>query len=380
MRGESVTVFESEFFYHELIKRGVSFFTGVPDSLLKSFCAYITDRAEKDRHTVAVNEGAAVALAVGFHLATGKTPLVYMQNSGIGNAVNPLLSLADPAVYRIPLLLIIGWRGEPGVPDEPQHITQGRVTPALFDAMDIPYMILSPDETSVKEQLNAAFTYLAEKGAPYALIARKDTFAPYSLRNKTIFDAAMSREEAIEAVMLSCAENSVIFATTGMASRELYELREKHGMSHNGDFLTVGSMGHASSIALGFALQRPEKNVICLDGDGAALMHLGAFAAIAEASPANFRHIALNNAAHDSVGGQPTLASHVSLAACAQALGYKRTVKVTTKEELRSALIETGENPQFIEVRVRRGARSDLGRPQSSPLENKNAFMEALHG
>lgn len=367
---------ECDFFYNELSRRGVGFWTGVPDSLLKNFCAYVTDNTESGKHIIAVNEGAAVALASGYHLATGKIPCVYMQNSGIGNAVNPLVSLADAEVYSIPMLLIAGWRGEPGEHDEPQHITQGRITPALFSAMDIPFTTLSKDIAIAELQLDEAFRALEKINSPYALIIHKDTFAPYTLKNKTAFDAQMSREEAIEQIMLSSGDNEVFFSTTGMASRELYELREKHGMGHERDFLTVGSMGHASSIALGYALQCPGRRVTCLDGDGAALMHLGALAAVAARKPANFRHIVLDNGAHDSVGGQPTIAAELSLAGCARALGYNRVFDAASRGELEKALAETPEGPVFIRIRVRRGARADLGRPKESPVENKKAFME----
>jgi len=262
-------------------KRELVFFSGVPDSLLKDFCAYITDHCdtnhfEKQNHIIAVNEGAAVGLACGYHLATGRVPLVYMQNSGIGNAVNPLLSLADNDVYRIPLILVIGWRGEPGVHDEPQHVKQGKVTCSLLESMGIPYAVLEKDENSVNSQIETCFKTIAETGSPYALVIRKDTFAPYSLQKKEEQHAVMTREEAIEEIAAN--RGGIIVSTTGMISRELYELRDKTGAGHERDFLTVGSMGHASSIALSIALQKPRLQVTCLDGDGAALMHMGAFA------------------------------------------------------------------------------------------------------
>ena len=362
------------FFYNLLAEQDTDFFTGVPDSLLKSICAYITDNSTN--HIIAVNEGAAVALASGHHLATGKVPLVYMQNSGIGNAINPLLSLADGDVYRIPMILLVGWRGEPGTKDEPQHIKQGKVTCALFDAMNIPYLILEPNEDVVKNQIKECYAHIKKENTPFALIVKKDTFATYSLATESS-QTEMSREEAIEEIILSSSENEIFVSTTGMASRELFELRKKHNMGHERDFLTVGSMGHSSSLALGIAMEKPELPVTCIDGDGAALMHLGNIAAIGAQKPANLRHIVLNNGAHDSVGGQPTIADKIDLPGIAFAAGYDRVFYAKTKEELRNVLKEI-ERPLYIEVLVRKGSRKDLGRPTSSPQENKEAFMNFL--
>jgi len=372
---------EAAFFYNKLVEKGVGFFSGVPDSLLKDFCAYITDHCdtnhfEKQNHIIAVNEGAAVGLACGYHLATGRIPLVYMQNSGIGNAVNPLLSLADGEVYRIPLLLVIGWRGEPGVHDEPQHVKQGKVTCQLLESMGIPYAVLEKDENSVNSRIETCFKTIAETGSPYALVIRKDTFSPYSLQIKEEQNAVITREEAIEEIAAN--RGGIIVSTTGMISRELYELRDKGGSGHERDFLTVGSMGHATSIALSVALQKPQLQVTCLDGDGAALMHMGAFASIGTLKPPNFCHIVLNNGAHDSVGGQPTIAPFIDIPAIARACGYTKVYQAKTKEELKNILTENHDGLIFIEVKVKKGARKDLGRPKTTPQENKTAFMEFI--
>jgi phosphonopyruvate decarboxylase len=395
---------EPQFFYNLLAERGTRFFTGVPDSLLKSFCAYIGDHAGEGNHTIAVNEGAAVALAAGYHLATAQVPLVYMQNSGLGNAVNPLLSLADGEVYQIPLVLLIGWRGEPGVKDEPQHIKQGRVTRALLEAMEIPYALMADREDALREQVARCYAYMAEKKSPYAFVVPRDTFSPYGPQkadapapppeaaaqavqavqaafaalSEALPPAELSREEAIEEIIKASGLGEFFFSTTGMASRELYELREKLGMGHERDFLTVGSMGHASQIALAAALQRPELSVTCLDGDGALLMHMGALAAIGTSRPGNFRHIILNNGAHDSVGGQPTVGLRIAVPEIARACGYARACSAVTREELRALLALKEPGPLLIEVRIRRGARKDLGRPRSSPGENKAALMKEL--
>jgi phosphonopyruvate decarboxylase len=370
---------EPAFFYDTLVRYGTDFFTGVPDSLLKSFCAYITDHAGERRHIIPANEGAAVALACGYHLATGKIPLVYMQNSGVGNAVNPLLSLADPEVYRIPLLLLIGWRGEPEIPDEPQHLKQGKVTGALLEAMGIPSMLLEDTDAAVSRQLASLYHRMAQTQAPHALVVRKDTFAPYTLSKTCASPGGMSREEAIEEIIRSSDPGTLFFSTTGMASRELYEVRDRLGMGHEQDFLTLGSMGHASQIALAVALHQPDRLVTCLDGDGAVLMHLGALAIIGTRKKLrNFRHILLNNGAHDSVGGQPTVALQVDLPAIARACGYEAVYSAATNEDLRALVSAKQEGPAFIEVRVRKGARKDLGRPRSSPEANKQALMSLL--
>ncbi len=376
-------------FYDLLVKGGADFFSGVPDSLLKFFCAYVTDHAPEDRHIIAANEGAAVALASGYYFATGRIPLVYMQNSGIGNAVNPLLSLADPDVYSVPVLLVVGWRGEPGVRDEPQHVKQGKVTCALFDAMQIPYAVLTDDEAALPAQLETAFAHMRERSAPYALIVRKGTFDRYDLVRDRAAVFEMRREQAIEKIMLAAPENAAFVSTTGMISRELYELREKHGMEHCRDFLTVGSMGHASQIALAVAMQGgahgKKRPVFCLDGDGASLMHMGSMAVTGTRRPSNFCHFVLNNGAHDSVGGQPTVGLEIDLPAVARACGYQAVFSVSTAAELDGALAgicadaaSGGGRLTFVEVKVCKGARGDLGRPKSSPEENKRAFMEFL--
>ena len=369
-----------EYFYDLLQKRGSDFFTGVPDSLLKNFCAYVTDTAPEDKHIIAANEGCALALAAGWHLATGKTPVVYMQNSGLGNAVNPLLSLADSDVYSVPLVLLIGWRGMPAVHDEPQHIKQGKVTLALLDAMRIPYVVTAESEDELNKQIDYCYACTEKASAPFAFVVKKDTFAPYALKNKTFSGAEMTREDAIERIVLHSPKDAVFVSTTGMASRELFELRVKHGMSGTNDFLTVGSMGHASQIALSIAMQKKDRLVICLDGDGAAIMQMGGLATIGVRKPDNMIHVVLNNGAHDSVGGQPTVGLKIDLPGIAKACGYAHTYSVEDAASLEAALKNalSEKKTAFIEVKIRKGARADLGRPTTSPRENKKAFMEVL--
>lgn len=374
-----------EWFLQQLKKQKISFFAGVPDSLLKELCACLTDSIPAQDHIITANEGNAVALAAGYHLATGEAGMVYMQNSGLGNTVNPLTSLVDPAVYAIPVLLLIGWRGEPGVHDEPQHITQGAVTLAQLDALNIPYCVLPTEADAAEECLDTALNTLREGQRPYALVVRKGSFSKYNRTKMEEPDItlALSREDAIRQIAASLHKSDIVVSTTGKASRELFEYRASTNSTDMGqDFLTVGSMGHASQIALGIALQKPERQVYCLDGDGALIMHMGGLAIIGNQPAANFKHIVLNNGTHDSVGGQPTVASMLDIPTIAQACGYRKTMRVVSVEELSDALAwlcaEAG--PCLVEVRVRTGARSDLGRPTSTPQENKKQFMRHLQG
>lgn len=367
-------------FIESLAAKGIDFFAGVPDSLLKNVCAFISDTLDDRHNIIAANEGAAVGLAAGHYLATGHIPCVYMQNSGEGNAINPLASLTDKEVYGIPVLLVIGWRGEPGVHDEPQHVKQGKITLPLLDAMGIRHEILSQDETEFRSQLDGAVRHMSETGETFAFIVRKNTFEPYTLQRHEVNEYPLSREEAIQKVAASLSAKDVIVSTTGMISRELFEYRTAQGQGHERDFLTVGSMGHASQIALGIALEKTDRRVWCFDGDGAALMHLGSVAIIADKAPENFVHVIFNNGAHDSVGGQPTVGLKVNLAGIAKAAGYKDAVSVTTAEDLGSALkvLKTMRGPVLLEVRVHRGNRKDLGRPTTTPIQNRDALMEFM--
>lgn len=367
-------------FIESLAAKGVDFFAGVPDSLLKNVCAFISDTLDDRHNIIAANEGAAVGLAAGHYLATGHIPCVYMQNSGEGNAINPLASLTDKEVYGIPVLLVIGWRGEPGVHDEPQHVKQGKITLPLLDAMGIRHEILSQEETEFRSQLDGAVRHMSETGEAFAFIVRKNTFEPYTLQRHEVNEYPLSREEAIQKVAASLSAKDVIVSTTGMISRELFEYRTAQGQGHERDFLTVGSMGHASQIALGIALEKTDRRVWCFDGDGAALMHLGSVAIIADKAPENFVHVIFNNGAHDSVGGQPTVGLKVNLAGIAKAAGYKDAVSVTTADDLGSALkaLKTMRGPVLLEVRVHRGNRKDLGRPTTTPIQNRDALMEFM--
>jgi phosphonopyruvate decarboxylase len=370
-----------ERFYSWLSANRIDFFCGVPDSLLKDICAYITDHSGPGNHIIAANEGNAVALAAGYHMATQKIPLVYMQNSGMGNAMNPLLSLTDKQVYNIPLLLMIGWRGEPGVKDEPQHVTQGEVTLQMLETARIPYCILGQTEKEAAAQVQEAIAEVQRTQVPFAIVVRRGTFEKYSIKKGVATEFRLSREEVIQQIVEQLKGDEVVVSTTGKTSRELFECREALGQPHFSDFLTVGSMGHSSQIALGIAISKPTKKVICLDGDGAMLMHMGGLAIVGHAAPKNLIHIVINNGAHESVGGQPTAGFNIDAIAIAKACGYKSATSVSTASELDTALSIISEErcPAFIEVKVRVGSRDDLGRPTIRPADNKKDFMRNLN-
>ena len=359
----------------------VDFYTGVPDSLLKPLCNYLMDAygIDSKHHMIAANEGNCTAIAAGYPLATGKVPAVYMQNSGEGNVINPLASLLNDKVYAIPMIFIVGWRGEPGVHDEPQHIYQGEVTVKLLEDMDVAAYVVTKETT--EEELDAqmqVFRSLLAKGKDVAFVVKKGALSfeknvEYSNKNH------MRREEIIEHIV-NVSKEDPILSTTGKASRELFEIREKNGQSHKYDFLTVGSMGHTSSIALGVALQKPQQKIWCIDGDGAMLMHMGAMAVIGANKPSNLVHIVINNGAHETVGGLPTVASEINLVKMAEACGYPYAVRVSEFEQLDKELQAAKERRELtlIEVECAIGAREDLGRPTTTALENKENFMRYL--
>ena len=364
-----------EFFVEKLRENGIDCFAGVPDSLLKNICAYITDHCDAEHNIIAANEGAAVGIAAGHYLATGKPACVYMQNSGEGNIIN----LTDKEVYNIPVLLLIGWRGRPGVHDEPQHVKQGKVTTGLLNVMGVNYEVLSNEEDKAEKQIAKAIKALQNKEV-FALVIEKDTFEDYKLQNVEVNDLTMSREEAIQTVAAALGERDCIVSTTGMISRELFEYRAAKGQGHERDFLTVGSMGHASQIALGIALAQPDRRVWCFDGDGATIMHMGSMAIVANKAPQNYVHVVFNNGAHDSVGGQPTVGLKIDLPRVARAVGYPHTYSVSTKEDLMDVLKEVKKinDLSLIEIKVKKGNRKDLGRPTTTPIQNKDTLMDFL--
>ena len=364
-------------------QQGVTFYTGVPDSLLKQLNAEILATVPRERHVIAANEGAAVGIAIGHYLRTGQPAGVYLQNSGFGNLVNPLLSLADPDVYGVPMLIIIGWRGQVGVKDEPQHVKQGRVMAPLLDATELPWAVLPKDPAEAERCVKDAVTTAMERSCPYVLMVEKGTFGDPSAKPAPVAaDGLPSREEALIALVDAVGDGPVIVSTTGMLSRELFEYRVRTGGDGSRDFLTVGGMGHASSIALGVAMNEPRREVWCFDGDGALLMHMGSLAVIADHAPATYFHVVFNNGVHDSVGGQPTSIDKVDVAAVARAAGYRYAASTSALAALpeQVAALRAHGGPSLLEIRVRPGNRPDIGRPTRTPQESKRAFMAALGG
>ncbi len=358
------------------------FFAGVPDSLLRPLCDYLIDRfGIGERHVIAANEGNAVALAAGYHLSTGKVPVVYLQNSGIGNIINPVASLMNDKVYGIPCVFVVGWRGEPGVHDEPQHIFQGEVTLQLLHDMDIDTFVIDKDTTTAQAQaaLDSWQPRLAA-GKQVAFVVKKGALC-FDKKLRYANDHTMTREDIIRRITTVSGADPIV-STTGKASRELFEIREAAGVGHGYDLLTVGSMGHASSIAMAIAMQKPQKTVWCIDGDGAALMHMGAMALIGTSGLANLVHVVINNAAHETVGGMPTVADKVDLIGIARACGYPVCVRAEDSDALDKALREARQSKMltFIEVKCAIGSRPDLGRPTTTARQNKESFMAQLRG
>lgn len=365
---------ETKEFYNYLASKQMDMFMGVPDSLLKNICACIKENSSERNNIITANEGNAVAIACGYHMATGKYGIVYMQNSGQGNTVNPLLSLADEDVYKIPMLLLIGWRGEPGTKDEPQHKKQGKVTLALLDAMGIEYVILDDE---YKSQIDYCYDYMQKQSKPIALIVRKGLFSDYKVSKKPS-EYSLTREEALKTILEMLSNDEFIVSTTGKTSREIFEIRQARGQGHSNDFLTVGSMGHTASIAFGMSLGT-DKNIYCIDGDGSFLMHTGGFGIIAKNAQDNFKYILINNGAHESVGGQPTIAFDIDIENILKAFGFNNVYKAVSQEEIKNAMKALKEERlSALIIYTKQGSREDLGRPTTTPQENKIAMMEKL--
>ncbi|WP_165253943.1 phosphonopyruvate decarboxylase [Adlercreutzia sp. ZJ304] len=358
-------------FYESLNESGFNFFAGVPDSLLKDLCACIFENTPPGHNIITANEGNALGMACGYHIATGNYGVVYMQNSGEGNIINPLLSIADPDVYSIPMLLLIGWRGEPGVRDEPQHAKQGKVTCELLDCMGVPYQVL---DDNWQIQLAHSLEIMRNRSCPVALVIRKNTFEKYEFKVKDN-GSPLSREQALEIILSNLDEDDFIVSTTGKTSREIFEIREARSQDHAHDFLTVGGMGHTSSIAFGMAIGT-KKNIWCIDGDGSFLMHMGAFPIIAQNAPDNFKYILNNNGAHESVGGQPTVALCIGISAILRACGFEVVYEASTPDEIKTGMEVVRKKPKAaLVITTHQGSRIDLGRPTKTPQENKTVMM-----
>lgn len=367
--------------FDSLQELGIHFYTGVPDSLLNDFCLYLCNHYSSKQHIMAANEGNAIAIAAGHYMATSEIPVVYMQNSGIGNATNPLLSLAHETVYGVPMILVIGWRGDPAIKDHAQHKKQGELTTVLMDDMDIPYEVLDDDST-VAEKFRWAVNKAREISSPVALIVKKGILTQKEKHQDYPESLLMNREEAISAVIDIFGSNAIYLGTTGRTTRELHEQLKVHDVGEGHEFQNVGSMGHVSSVALGMAIARPDKKIVVFDGDAAAVMHMGSLATIGRYRPKNLIHIVLNNGVNESVGGQPSAGYIVNLTEIAAACGYKNLEHaVETKEDL-EAFIRENENegiPLFIDVHVRQGIRSDMPKLNINHLEQKKQLIKFLN-
>jgi phosphonopyruvate decarboxylase len=368
-------------FYQEFKNNNLDFFTGVPDSLLGPLCSFLYNNCNEKEHLIAANEGTACANAIGYHMATNKIPVVYMQNSGLGNAYNPLVSLCNEKILSIPMLLLIGWRAEikpdnQQQQDEPQHQQQGLITTTTLESMEIEFDILDQN-SNYQDIIKKTVNKINSSQAPKALLVRKNTFSPCSLeRNQENID--LSREQAIKIISKNLQDNIPIIATTGKSSRELFEVRENNKQDHQRDFLTVGGMGHASQIALGIAMFKPKNKVCCIDGDGAFLMHMGGAGKLAQCP--NFIHVLIVNQSHDSVGGLPTSQESINFKQLAQACGYKHIAELANAQKLEQTVQEYSKTTgsSIIIVQTNRKSRKDLGRPSISPINNKIQFMNFL--
>lgn len=370
-----------ETLFQKIEEMGIDFYTGVPDSQLKAFCDTLMSRyGVGERHVIAANEGAAVGLAAGHYLATGKPAAVYMQNSGIGNAVNPVCSLVNDKVYAIPVLFLIGWRGEPGVHDEPQHIFQGEITVDILDCLNIRNFVI--DKETTEENLKEYFDEIQKEfaaGHQCALVIKKGGLST-DVKMKYSNENVMSREEIINMIVDHTKESDIFVSTTGKLSRELFEAREARNQGHKQDFLTVGSMGHASMIAMGIAREKKDRRVFCLDGDGAVIMHMGSLAVAGTDQLDNFVHLLVDNGAHETVGGLPTVGTKIDYPLLAKACGYDNVLTAASREELLAAFskIENIKGSVFLIVKANLSSRADLGRPTTTPIENKEAFMKFI--
>ncbi len=369
-------------YFRCLSEEGVDFIAGVPDSLLNEFCLYAAKYLPKEKHVIAANEGNAIALAAGYNISTGTVPLVYMQNSGLGNAMNPLLSLTNKEVYSIPIVLLIGWRGDPETKDHAQHEKQGKITPDLLQTMDIPYRVLSCNEAEVFDLTRWAIKHAKKTNTPTALLAKKGIFEK-GIKNN-VFDTpklGFNREAAIKCIIECLPAETIYVATTGRATRELYYLRESGNSTHTNFFLNVGAMGHTSQIAAGIALGNSNKLVVCLDGDASAIMHLGGFSTVGMSKPSNFLHVVLNNGVHESVGGQPSAGYHVNLTSIAKESGYSTIKKaVETEQELRDTISASikSKHPAFLDIHIQEGTRSNLKVLDINLIKLKNQLMTEL--
>lgn len=366
-------------FFNSLRENNIDFFTGVPDSLLKEFCFCVTENTSKSQHIINANEGSSIGLSIGYNLSTNKIPLVYFQNSGLGNIINPFTSLAHESVFKIPMLLFIGWRGEPRKKDEPQHIFQGKITEVILRTLEIEYEILNTNTSESIYQLKRVVKKIEEYQKPIAILVKKNSFSKYSFKSKSK-QYNLKREKCIQIIIDNLKSEDIVVSTTGKTSRELNEVSDKNE-SKNPMFYTIGGMGHANQISLGIS-NNCSKRVFCFDGDGSVIMHMGSMGIVGNNAKNNYYHVLFNNGTHESVGGQPTIGDVINFELLSKSLGYKNYHKLTSERDLSyffKNTIDSVEGPVLIEVLVGSSSRSDLGRPKETPLEQKNKFIKLFN-
>ena len=363
--------------YKIFSKNNIEFFTGVPDSLMKDFSNFLEDNISETKHLISCNEGNSVSYGIGYHLVTNKIPLIYLQNSGLGNIINPITSMINQRVYSIPMLFMIGWRGEIGIKDEPQHLFQGEITEKQLTLLDIEYEVMDSNIDNCNYQISEIVNKIKISKKPYALLVRKNTFSKYSKKKIIKNHSFLNREKCIEILMNSLEKHDIVISTTGKTSREL---NEKSKSFTNPYFMSIGGMGHSNQIALAIA-ENTKKKVFCFDGDGSILMHLGGLATIGERGNKNFHHVIFDNEAHESVGGQKTVSYNINFEKLCYSLGYKKYFKILDYNSIGEVIKKINADefgPTMIHIKVKCFSRDNLSRPNLTPLEHKANFKKKL--
>ena len=358
----------------KILKRNKStFFTGVPDSVLKEL-SYTLQNKDKKEHIIATNEGTAVSIGIGHYLSTKEVPCVYMQNSGLSNALNPLLSIAHEKVYAIPLILIIGWRGSPRIKDEPQHNVKGKITESILKLLNIKYTILRSINDLDKFEKQIKFS--KKKNSIVACLIEQGTLEKIDRIKKNSDFYKLNKELFLKTLLQSLDKNTKVISSTGYNSRELMHIRSKYKIIKTKDFYMVGGMGHTSSVALGYSLTS-KKKIICIDGDGSFLMHLGAIKTAGTFANKNFKYILLNNNSHDSVGGQNTYANNINFEKLSKSLGFKKFYSIKNDKNLKKTIktFLSDDTLSFLEVKVSNSKIKNLPRP-TDLIKIKNEFMK----
>jgi phosphonopyruvate decarboxylase len=364
-----------------LAENGVTFATGIPDSVLGGLCWELMKETSGINHVIACNEAAAVATAIGWHIGTNSIPLVYLQNSGLGSAVNPLASLAAGEVFHVPVLLLIGWRGKPGRLDEPQHRLMGSATVPILNCLGIPVDELPPDEEIAHDAITKIFGEIRVTGESRALVVEMGTIGPSESIPWSRYHAGLwTGAEALRHLCRRMPKDDLCVSTVGLVSRLLAAYRSGHRQEPANDLLAVGGLGLVSQLALGLALATPTRRIWCFDGDGSLLMHLGALTSVGASKPKNFVHVLFNNGIHESVGGLPSANQDTAFLQISRACGYKWDASAANAADLDilDHWLQDRDGPYFLELRVSRNVDLEVGRPRTSPRANKDMVMKCM--